>query len=62
VEKVITRRIKGVLSKLISQERFVFLEGFQIHEAIGIAQEWIHLIKTKNIKGALLKIDLFKIL
>jgi hypothetical protein len=39
VSKVISRRIKAILSKFVSQEKFGFLEGRQIHEAIGVAQE-----------------------
>jgi hypothetical protein len=36
------------------------LEGRQIHEAIGVAQEALHSIKTQKKKGAVLKIDLSK--
>jgi len=57
---VIARRIKGVLFALISKEQFGFLEGRQIHEAIIVAHERIHSIKTKNMKGEVLKIDLSK--
>jgi len=60
VANVIARRIKGVLSESISQEQFGFLEECQIYEAIWVAQEMIHLIKTKKIKGAVLKTDLSK--
>ena len=44
----------------ITEEQFEFLEGRHIHEAIGVAQEGLHNMKTKNIKGAILKIDLAK--
>jgi hypothetical protein len=37
IAKIISKRIKGILSKSISQEQFGFLEGRQIHEAIGVA-------------------------
>jgi hypothetical protein len=57
---VIARRIKGVLLASISKEQFGFLEGRQIHEAIRVAQEGIHSIKMKNLKGTVLKIDLSK--
>jgi hypothetical protein len=60
VAKVIAKRIKKILSKSISKEQFGFLEGRQIHEAIGVAQEGIHSMKTKKIKGTMLKIDLSK--
>jgi len=60
MENVMDRRIKGVLSTLISKEKFKFLEGRQIHEAIRVAHEWIHSMKTKKLKGEILKIDLSK--
>ena len=57
---MIASRLKRVLSEHITDEQFVFLEGRMIHEAIGVAQEGLHSMKTKNIKGAVLKIDLAK--
>ena len=50
IAKIISRRIKGILSKSISQEQFVFLEGRHIHEVIGVAQEALHIIKTQKKK------------
>jgi hypothetical protein len=61
IAKIISRRIKGILSKSISQEQFGFLEGRQIHEAIGVVEEAMHSIKTRKLKGAVLKIDLSKV-
>ena len=60
ISKVIAIRLKAILSEQISAEQFGFLEGHQIHEAIGVAQEGLHSIKTKRLKGAILKIDLSK--
>jgi len=60
ISKVIARRLKRVLSDNVSAEQFGFLEGRQIHEAIGVAQEGLHSLKSKNQKGAILKIDLSK--
>ena len=60
ISKVIARRLKDVLSKHISGEQFRVLKGRQIHEAIGVAQEGLHSMKTCNLKGAILKIDLSK--
>ena len=57
---MITCRIKGFLSQHISKEQFGFLEGRQIHEVVGVAQEGLHSMKTKKIKGVVLKIDLSK--
>ena len=60
VSKVIIRRFKDILSKHITEEKFGFLEGRQIHEAIGVVQEGLHSIKTKKLRGAILKIDFSK--
>ena len=60
VAKVIAQRLKKVISKLISNEQFGFLENRQIHEAIAVAQEGMHSAKIKKSKGAILKIDLSK--
>ena len=37
IAKVISMRFKVILSRCISSEQFGFLEGRQIHEAIGVA-------------------------
>jgi len=60
VFKIIAQRFKKILSKNISEQQFGFLEGRQIHEAIGIAQEGLHSMKTKKLKGEFLKIYLSK--
>jgi hypothetical protein len=54
VSKVIARRIKSILSTSVFQEQFGFMEGTHIHEAIGVAHEAIHSIKTRKSKGAVL--------
>eukprot|EP00253_Pinus_taeda_P018287 PITA_18287 len=60
ISKVIALRIAPILSRNISMEQFGFLDGRQIHEAIGVAQEVIHSVKMKKNKGFFLKIDLSK--
>eukprot|EP00253_Pinus_taeda_P004149 PITA_04149 len=60
IAKVIATRIKPILSRHISMEQFGFLNGRQIHEAIGTAQEVLHSVKQKNKMGVVLKIDLSK--
>eukprot|EP00253_Pinus_taeda_P006972 PITA_06972 len=60
IAKVIASRLVPILSKNISMEQFGFLEGRQIHEAIGVAQEVLHSIKQKKKKGSIVKIDLSK--
>jgi hypothetical protein len=52
--------MKVILSKHISCEQFGFLEGRKIHEATGVAQEGLHIIKLKKLKVVVVKIDLFK--
>jgi hypothetical protein len=60
ISKVISHRLKDILSKHISCEQFGFLKGIQIHEAIGVAQEGLHNMKIKELKGEVIKIDLSK--
>eukprot|EP00253_Pinus_taeda_P009579 PITA_09579 len=60
IAKLIAIRLVPILSRNISMEQFGFLEGRQIHEAIGVAQEVIHSVKQKKKKGVVLKIDLSK--
>ena len=60
ISKIIAKRLKEVLSTHISKKQFGFLDGRQIHEAIGVAQEGLHSIKTKHLKGVVIKIDLSK--
>ena len=61
ISKIISRKIKGVLSKLISCEQFRVLEGRQIHESIGVAEEGLHNLKTKKLKGVVINVDLSKV-
>jgi ribonuclease HI len=60
IAKIIARRLNPFLSEAISKEQFGFLEGRQIHEAIGLAQEGLHSLKIARSKGAILNIDLSK--
>jgi hypothetical protein len=60
ISKIIAVRIKVFFSKGITKEQFGFLENRQINEAIGIAQETLHSIKTKKSKALILKLDLIK--
>eukprot|EP00253_Pinus_taeda_P007705 PITA_07705 len=60
IAKIITVRLKPILSSCISKEQFGFLDGHQIHEAIGVAQETIHSLRQANKKGVVLKINLSK--
>jgi len=60
ISKVIARRMKSILSKIITEEQFGFIKGRQIHDAIGIGQEVMHTIKSRNLKSCILKEDLTK--
>ena len=60
ISKTISNRLKPILSKSISKEKFGFLDGRKIHEAIGVAQETLHSIKISRKKCMIVKIDLFK--
>ena len=45
IAKIIAQRIKPILSKVITEEQFGFLQNRQILDAVSIAQEVIHSIK-----------------
>lgn len=60
ISKIITRRIKEIISKKISREQFGFLEGRQIYEVVEVAQEGLHILKTMNLKGIVTKLNLSK--
>lgn len=47
-----------ILSKVISEEQFGFLEGRQKFNAIGIAQEALHSIKKKILPLFAIMLDL----
>ena len=52
IYKVIASRLKPFLFNTISvsEEQFEFLEERQIHEAVGVSQEGLNTIKSKNSK------------
>jgi len=56
--KTIANRIKHTFSKYISPEQFGFLQNRQIHDAMAIAQECMHLIHSKILNVAIMKVDL----
>jgi len=60
IAKIIANCLKPILYEHISLEQFSFLDHRQIHKAVGIAQEALHSIKSKNLKGMILKINLEK--
>jgi hypothetical protein len=58
--KIISRRIKPIISKSISPEQLCFLKRRHIHDAVGVAQESLHNMFTTKSKGAAIKINLSK--
>jgi len=60
IAKTIANQLKPILSCHIFPEQFSFLHNRKIHEAIHTAQEALYCMKSKNLKGAILKIDLAK--
>eukprot|EP00253_Pinus_taeda_P027834 PITA_27834 len=58
--KIIANRLRPILSKYISLEKFAFLQDHQIHEVMGTSQEVLHSLHSKKIKGMILKVDLSK--
>ena len=60
ITKTIALRLKPHLDISISRKQFGFLKNRQIVEPIGITQEVLHSVKTKNICALILKLDLVK--
>jgi len=60
ITKIIATKIKASLSIGISKEQLGFLEGRQITDATGVAQEYLHSIKVKNSKFVVLNMDMLK--
>jgi hypothetical protein len=60
ISKIIAVRLRPFLSRALSAEQLGFLKGRQILDAVGVAQECLHTIKTKSLQAILLKLDLKK--
>jgi hypothetical protein len=58
--KVISKRLKRILSFIISQEQSGYVEGRKILDSVILAHEVIHSLQTTKSPGMLLKIDLSK--
>ena len=58
IAKIIAQSIKPILSKVITEEQFGFLQNRQILDAVSIAQEVIHSIKKEKQTAFALKLDL----
>jgi hypothetical protein len=61
IARLITMRVERLLYETISSEQLgFFLSSRQIHEVVGLAQEFQHTIKTKKIPCMVIKLDLFR--
>lgn len=60
ISKIIAERIKSVLGASVSGEQFAFLPNRHISDAVGVAQECLHSIKSKRLCAFVLKLDLQK--
>ena len=60
ISKIIAVRLNPFLDSHIFREQFGFLKNQQIVEPIGITQETLHSVKTKNTCALILKLDLVK--
>ena len=58
IAKVLALRLKPVLSEIITEEQFGFLNNRQIHDVVSLAQETIHTIKKEKRRAFSLKLDL----
>lgn len=62
ISKILSTRLKGVLSQLISPFQAAFVPGRSIHENVIFGQEVLHTMKTKKGRRGLfaLKLDMEK--
>ena len=58
--KVLVAFLKKWLSNVLLPTLFGLLEAQQIHDAIGVAQEGLHSMKSKKLTPRLAKLDLSK--
>eukprot|EP00253_Pinus_taeda_P023557 PITA_23557 len=54
------KRLKPILSSIISPEQIGFVEGRQILDGLVVSQEVIHTLKQKKEPGMMIKLDLSK--
>ena len=60
IAKVLALRIKPVLSEIITEEQFGFLNNKKIHDAVSLSQDIVHTIKKEKQRAFSLKLDLSK--
>ena len=60
IAKIITQRMKSILSKINLEEQYGFIFNHQIHDIVSLEQEAIYSINENKLKAFDLKIDLSK--
>ena len=60
ISKIAVIHLNPFLDKAISNQQYGFLKNRLIIEPVGIGQELLHSIKTKNLQVMVAKIDLVK--
>jgi hypothetical protein len=61
ISKIIDFRLRPILSKVIGDEQFIFLQNRKIHDAVATTQESIHWVKKKETQRCLPKVGFVKI-
>ena len=60
ISTLIAKRLKPILSSIISPEQTGFVEGRQILDGLVVSQEVVHSLKQKKEMGMMIKLDLSK--
>ena len=60
ITKLIAERLKPFLGNFILEEQFYFLPDKQIIDVVGIAQDFLHSVKSQKKNVFCLKLDMYK--
>ena len=60
IAKIISQRLKTILTKIVTEEQFGFLYNKQINDAVSLAQDTFHTMKKEKLKAFDLKLYLSK--
>lgn len=61
IATLMAKRLKPILSSIISPEQTGFVEGRQILDGLVVSQEVVHSLKRKKEMGMMIKLDLSKV-